>query len=306
MESIVKEFKYEDAGEFIKSISFGGELYDIFNGECIFRGLPSDEYDLVPSALRKENEDYLWTLAGLNGPKLQWEVTQIDVEEMILHKFYERCDYNCLYIPNSDRFRKSQIDYVYKDMSMSIPEKWIPSNLYEIAALAQHYGLPTRLLDWSRDMFVSLYFAVNGFMNLSSKSNYIVLWSLNIDHINSYIHDGMPLKFINPPYFANPNLGAQKGIFTLWEINKPIKSVSPMIVDIHVKVDRSPLDLLIQNYINTHKESINTPFMYKILVSTANIRCLYDYLKKLRYDASRIFPGYNGVTKSIIEDSRVL
>ena len=92
---------------------------------------------------------------------------------------------------------------------------------------------------------VSLYFAVNGFMNLSSKSNYIVLWSLNIDHINSYIHDGMPLKFINPPYFANPNLGAQKGIFTLWEINKPIKSVSPMIVDIHVKVDRSPLDLLI-------------------------------------------------------------
>lgn len=304
MAAIVKEFKYEDTEDFIKSISFGGELYDILNEKCIFRGLLSHEYDLVPSALRQENEDYLWKLSGVKGPKLQLEITQIDVEQIILYKFYERCDYNCLYIPNSDRIRESQVNEIYKIQSMNTPEKWIPSDLYEIAALAQHYGLPTRLLDWSRDMFVSLYFAVNGFINSSLKSDYIVLWALNIDDINFYINDGMPLKLINPPYFANPNLGAQKGIFTLWEIMKPIKNVSPIIVDIDVKVDRRSLDLLIEDYMITHNKLNDNPFMYKILVSTDNICCLHDYLQKLKYDASKIFPGYNGVVKSIIEDSK--
>ena len=34
-------------------------------------------------------------------------------------------------------------------------ETWLPEDLYELAGLAQHYGVPTRLLDWSQDIFVS-------------------------------------------------------------------------------------------------------------------------------------------------------
>lgn len=34
-------------------------------------------------------------------------------------------------------------------------------NILELVASAQHYGIPTRLVDWTRDPYVALYFAVN-------------------------------------------------------------------------------------------------------------------------------------------------
>ncbi|HHV42890.1 MAG TPA: FRG domain-containing protein [Clostridiaceae bacterium] len=52
-------------------------------------------------------------------------------------------------------------------------------NILELIANAQHYGIPTRLVDWTRDPFVALYFAINN--NASPENDYYSLVYTTLD-----------------------------------------------------------------------------------------------------------------------------
>ena len=119
----------------------------------------------------------------------------------------------------------------------------------------------------------------------------IVLWALNAKKIESDKSIGkmIPLKFIKPSYHGNPNLGAQKGLFTLWEF----------VTDEQRKneVEATPLDTFLIN-----KAMDDQTLLYKLTLPTKFVLSLYAMLRNLGYDASRIFPGYNGVSQLISED----
>jgi hypothetical protein len=269
---------------------------------CIFRGVSSDKYELIPSALRKDNKTNLWQMAEFEGCGDDLEFSQMRVEYSLLRRFFNKCDYNGLYIPNVKRIRNSLICDDPNDFF--IKEKWLPEDLYELAALAQHYGIPTRLLDWSRDIFVALYFASIGAIKKACNGDYMLLWILDAeDAATSRLcmdTEDFPLKIFTPPYYGNPNLSAQKGIFTLWEIIKPIKSYTPFCIDNHVKIDRTPLDVFIKEYFESKGQ--DRTILYKIKIPTCESRALYQYLKNIKYDASRLFPGYNGIAQCVKED----
>lgn len=52
-------------------------------------------------------------------------------------------------------------------------------SVLELVACAQHYGLPTRFIDWTRDPFVALFFAVNN--NDKPDDDYYRLYYCNLD-----------------------------------------------------------------------------------------------------------------------------
>lgn len=96
-----------------------------------------------------------------------------------------------------------------------------PKNDYEWLAIAQHHGLNTRLLDWTENAFISLWFCVNGEIN-SVKSNGVV-WILRLPNLSNFYvdeeNDKCPFsndstKIYRPPYISN-RIIAQSGVFTL-------------------------------------------------------------------------------------------
>jgi hypothetical protein len=60
-------------------------------------------------------------------------------------------------------------------------QDWPPQGLYEALAIAQHYGVPTRLLDFSSDPLIAAYFAVE---NPQSDAEDIAVWAVDLQQIS--------------------------------------------------------------------------------------------------------------------------
>ena len=249
----------------------------------IYRGVGDAGYELVPSALRTDAQSKK-NVARIQSLRSE-EFSGCTVDVTVLRLFYQEANRNGLSLPYIPQHMHEAlcVGEVIADVAGHMNGTLLP-----VFGLAQHYGLPTRLLDWTFDPFVAAYFAaksgldhLEGNAESEPQPTHIAVWL-----VQSQFLDPSQVHVVHAPYSGNPNLAAQKGVFTF---------VQQIFID-------TPLNAVQANAGPYQRKRRD---FHKFTLPIGEAPNLLLELRMRGYDAARLFPGYSGAAKAVEELARM-
>nr|BFD31533.1 hypothetical protein GTC16762_11510 [Pigmentibacter ruber] len=241
-------------------------------------------------------------------------------EHDLYHQAWYRGISDCSYelIPNIYRNDFSYTKLREKEM-IDIFETYIPMFLkkanflefkhdFELYFVAQHYGLKTRLLDWTKSLISAIYFAVQNYKHNSNIN--AAIWVLNPSLMNYLFHScDYPLIPSNEnisnywfsndclpefplaiyPIANNERILAQQGVFTIFGN------------------ENNSLENIIKKYLDNNSDKYKIKIseddiIFKIVIENNEINKIKKELNILGINHVTEFPELQSVSRYINED----
>ncbi len=176
-------------------------------------------------------------------------------------------------------FRKNLVLFGNQNLSMLNKRFGQLEDLSELdlQAIAQHFGLSTKLMDWSYSLYVAAYFAFSALNQC--ESGRVSVWALNKDF--STVLNNSKIKLIDQVYSENTR--------QLWQLGVFIDNLTS---------DRDLRALFLNNSQHYTGSILGKPpllFRFDIPVSAA--KEAVDDLNMMRISSLTLFPGIEGVVK---------
>lgn len=185
----------------------------------IYRGQGDSNWRLTPNSTRNFKNKSL--------------LLHTQEEIILILKFIEYCNNIGIQVPSLTPALHQKLLNLLSFTKFEEQSKWPSPEFYEILAFAQHYGVSTRLLDWSSRSFVAVYFSASEAIKIMANeiSNRIEpnlkrnlsVWLLETGIINSFNNSGFvkedcqnPINIVRIPSGINAHVAAQQGCFTIF------------------------------------------------------------------------------------------
>ncbi len=238
------------------------DVGDVVNNSYAFRGHADSSWSLEPTLIRIFKENNIT------------EEKAMELEATALTNFKSQAHLHLT--PNEYSLTKDTVSW------------W---------TVMQHHGAPTRLLDWTSSMYAAAYFAVS--------SNFTTDGSIWIVHTRS-IDDKMVELYGNTTFPSNENLIKQ----TFLELNAPKRLTFTARMSKSARmVAQQGYFSICRNVLGDHGEIISELFndesqrerYRQLIIPAAQKRIFLKKLRSMNVTASSLFPGLDGLGKSVKE-----